>query len=75
MEGRDWGVGEGGGSGDNQGQRPGVCSQVGDLPPSVIQVHMVVVGCPISFLRTNYSAHQMQKEPTLRCPRPFLSGP
>ncbi|XP_059520387.1 deleted in lung and esophageal cancer protein 1 isoform X2 [Myotis daubentonii] len=40
--------------------------KVGDLPPSVILVHMVVVGCPISSLRTNYSAAQFQKEPVLR---------
>uniref|UniRef100_G1PIV1 DLEC1 cilia and flagella associated protein n=1 Tax=Myotis lucifugus TaxID=59463 RepID=G1PIV1_MYOLU len=40
--------------------------KVGDLPPSVIPVHMVVVGCPISSLRTNYSAAQFQKEPVLR---------
>lgn len=53
----------------DKGQRIGVCLQVGDLPPSVIPVHMVVVGCPISSLRTNYSAAQFQKEPVLRCPR------
>ncbi|XP_015420346.1 PREDICTED: deleted in lung and esophageal cancer protein 1 [Myotis davidii] len=40
--------------------------KVGDLPPSVIPVHMAVVGCPISSLRTNYSAAQFQKEPVLR---------
>ncbi|XP_027987871.2 deleted in lung and esophageal cancer protein 1 [Eptesicus fuscus] len=40
--------------------------KVGDLPPSVIPVHMVVVGCPISSLRTNYTADPLQKEPVLR---------
>nr|KAF6335071.1 DLEC1 cilia and flagella associated protein [Pipistrellus kuhlii] len=40
--------------------------QVGDLPPSVIPVHMVVVGCPISSQRTNYSTDPLQKEPVLR---------
>lgn len=59
-------------AGDKE-QRRGVCLQVGDLPPSVIPVHMVVVGCPISSLRTNYGAAQFQKEPVLRCPgRPVL---
>lgn len=46
--------------------------QVGDLPPSVIQVHMAVVGCPISSLRTNYTTDQFQKEPIVRCPTPRL---
>ncbi|XP_066207458.1 deleted in lung and esophageal cancer protein 1 [Saccopteryx leptura] len=42
-----------------------ICT-VGDLPPSVIPVHMAVVGCPISSLRTNYSTDQFQKEPVVR---------
>ncbi|XP_058411073.1 deleted in lung and esophageal cancer protein 1 [Diceros bicornis minor] len=41
--------------------------KVGDLPPAVIPVHMAVVGCPISSLRTTYyTTHQFQKEPTIR---------
>lgn len=59
----------------DKGQRIGVCLQVGDLPPSVIPVHMVVVGCPISSLRTNYTADPLQKEPVLRCPRRRLLRP
>lgn len=47
-----------------------MCLQVGDLPPLVIPVHMVVVGCPISSLRTNYTMDQFQKEPVVRCPTP-----
>lgn len=58
----------------NKGQRIGVCLQVGDLPPSVIPVHMVVVGCPISSLRTNY-IQQFQKEPVLRCSRHLVLRP
>ncbi|XP_016051691.1 PREDICTED: deleted in lung and esophageal cancer protein 1, partial [Miniopterus natalensis] len=42
-----------------------ICT-VGDLPPLVIPVHMVVVGCPISSLRTNYTMDQFQKEPVVR---------
>ncbi|XP_037004212.2 deleted in lung and esophageal cancer protein 1 isoform X2 [Artibeus jamaicensis] len=42
-----------------------ICT-VGDLPPSVIPVHMAVVGCPISSQRTSYMAHQPQKEPIIR---------
>nr|KAF6420247.1 DLEC1 cilia and flagella associated protein [Molossus molossus] len=42
-----------------------VCT-VGDLPPSVIRVHMAVVGCPISSLRTNYTTDWFQKEPIVR---------
>nr|KAF6473888.1 DLEC1 cilia and flagella associated protein [Rousettus aegyptiacus] len=42
-----------------------ICT-VGDLPPSVIPVHMAVVGCPISSLRTNYTTDQFQKEPVIR---------
>ncbi|XP_012502763.1 PREDICTED: deleted in lung and esophageal cancer protein 1 [Propithecus coquereli] len=43
-----------------------VCT-VGDLPPAVIPVHMAVVGCPISSLRTTYyTADQFQKEPVIR---------
>lgn len=49
-----------------------MCLQVGDLPPSVIPVHMAVVGCPISSLRTNYTTDQFQKEPVIRCPTPSL---
>lgn len=49
-----------------------VCLQVGDLPPSVIPVHIAVVGCPISSMRTNYTTDQFQKEPTIRCPAPSL---
>lgn len=48
-------------------QRIGVCLQVGDLPPTVIPVHMAVVGCPISSLRTTYyTTDQLQKEPVIR---------
>ncbi|KAG8521540.1 Deleted in lung and esophageal cancer protein 1 [Galemys pyrenaicus] len=44
-----------------------VCFQVGDLPPTVIPVHMAVVGCPISSQRTTYyTAGQSQKEPVVR---------
>ncbi|KAB1264566.1 Deleted in lung and esophageal cancer protein 1 [Camelus dromedarius] len=40
---------------------------VGDLPPTVIPVHMAVVGCPISSLRTTfYTTDQFQKEPVIR---------
>ena len=47
----------------------GVCLQVGDLPPAVIPVHMVVVGCPISSHRTaRYTTDQIQKEPVVRYP-------
>nr|XP_020141048.1 deleted in lung and esophageal cancer protein 1 isoform X2 [Microcebus murinus] len=43
-----------------------ICT-VGDLPPAVIPVHMAVVGCPISSLRTTcYTADQFQKEPIIR---------
>lgn len=42
-----------------------VCT-VGDLPPSVIPVHMAVVGCPISSRRTSCIADQPQKEPVIR---------
>ncbi|ELK13639.1 Deleted in lung and esophageal cancer protein 1, partial [Pteropus alecto] len=42
-----------------------ICT-VGDLPPSVIPVHMAVVGCPVSSLRTNYTTDQFQKEPVIR---------
>ncbi|XP_012575761.1 PREDICTED: deleted in lung and esophageal cancer protein 1 isoform X2 [Condylura cristata] len=43
-----------------------VCT-VGDLPPTVIPVHMAVVGCPISSQRTTYAmAGQCQKEPVVR---------
>ncbi|XP_045292512.1 deleted in lung and esophageal cancer protein 1 isoform X4 [Leopardus geoffroyi] len=43
-----------------------ICT-VGDLPPTVIPVHMAVVGCPISSLRTTYSTtDQLQKEPVIR---------
>ncbi|XP_019583174.2 deleted in lung and esophageal cancer protein 1 isoform X3 [Rhinolophus sinicus] len=41
-----------------------ICT-VGDLPPSVIPVHMAVVGCPITSMR-NYTTDQFQKEPTIR---------
>lgn len=50
-----------------------VCLQVGDLPPTVIPVHMAVVGCPISSLRTTYyTTDQFQKEPVIRCLTPGL---
>ncbi|XP_023575563.1 deleted in lung and esophageal cancer protein 1 isoform X2 [Octodon degus] len=40
---------------------------VGNLPPAVIPVHMVAVGCPISSLRTSYyTADCFQKEPIIR---------
>uniref|UniRef100_H0WZT8 DLEC1 cilia and flagella associated protein n=1 Tax=Otolemur garnettii TaxID=30611 RepID=H0WZT8_OTOGA len=40
---------------------------VGDLPPAVIPVHMAVVGCPISSLRTTYyTTDKLQKEPVIR---------
>ncbi|KAM5233383.1 deleted in lung and esophageal cancer protein 1 isoform 2-T2 [Hipposideros larvatus] len=42
-----------------------ICT-VGDLPPSVIPVHMAVVGCPISSMRTNYTTDPFQKEPVIR---------
>ncbi|XP_039093100.1 deleted in lung and esophageal cancer protein 1 [Hyaena hyaena] len=43
-----------------------VCT-VGDLPPVVIPVHMAVVGCPLSSLRTTYcTMDQVQKEPVIR---------
>ncbi|XP_037357455.1 deleted in lung and esophageal cancer protein 1 [Talpa occidentalis] len=43
-----------------------ICT-VGDLPPTVIPVHMAVVGCPISSQRTTYHmAGQCQKEPIVR---------
>ncbi|XP_040335728.1 deleted in lung and esophageal cancer protein 1 isoform X1 [Herpailurus yagouaroundi] len=43
-----------------------ICT-VGDLPPTVIPVHMAVVGCPISSLRTTYyTTDQLQKEPVIR---------
>ncbi|XP_078210767.1 deleted in lung and esophageal cancer protein 1 isoform X3 [Callithrix jacchus] len=43
-----------------------ICT-VGDLPPTVIPVHMAAVGCPISSLRTtSYTADQAQKEPAIR---------
>nr|XP_058933216.1 deleted in lung and esophageal cancer protein 1 isoform X3 [Kogia breviceps] len=43
-----------------------ICT-VGDLPPAVIPVHMVVVGCPISSHRTtHYTTDQIQKEPIVR---------
>ncbi|KAM5314310.1 deleted in lung and esophageal cancer protein 1 isoform 2-T2 [Glossophaga mutica] len=42
-----------------------ICT-VGDLPPSVIPVHMAVVGCPISTQRTSCIAEQSQKEPVIR---------
>ncbi|XP_014701250.1 deleted in lung and esophageal cancer protein 1 isoform X1 [Equus asinus] len=43
-----------------------ICT-VGDLPPTVIPVHMAVVGCPISSLRTTYyTTDQFQKEPVIR---------
>ncbi|XP_059795170.1 deleted in lung and esophageal cancer protein 1 isoform X1 [Balaenoptera ricei] len=43
-----------------------ICT-VGDLPPAVIPVHMVVVGCPISSHRTaRYTTDQIQEEPVVR---------
>ncbi|KAF6099103.1 DLEC1 cilia and flagella associated protein [Phyllostomus discolor] len=42
-----------------------VCT-VGDLPPSVIPVHMAVVGCPITSWRSRCIADQSQKEPVIR---------
>ncbi|XP_058513175.1 deleted in lung and esophageal cancer protein 1 [Ochotona princeps] len=43
-----------------------ICT-VGNLPPAVIPVHMAVVGCPISSLRTTYcTAGLYQKEPIIR---------
>ncbi|XP_007943944.1 deleted in lung and esophageal cancer protein 1 [Orycteropus afer afer] len=40
---------------------------VGDLPPAIIPVHMAVVGCPISSLRTTYyTIGQSHKEPVIR---------
>ncbi|EHB00377.1 Deleted in lung and esophageal cancer protein 1 [Heterocephalus glaber] len=40
---------------------------VGNLPPTVIPVHMAAVGCPISSLRTTYyTADCFQKEPIIR---------
>ncbi|XP_012311083.2 deleted in lung and esophageal cancer protein 1 isoform X3 [Aotus nancymaae] len=42
-----------------------ICT-VGDLPPAVIPVHMAAVGCPISSLRTTYTADQAWKEPAIR---------
>ncbi|XP_008066530.1 deleted in lung and esophageal cancer protein 1 isoform X2 [Carlito syrichta] len=43
-----------------------ICT-VGDLPQTVIPVHMAVVGCPISSLRTTYyTTDQVQKEPVIR---------
>ncbi|KAF4024161.1 hypothetical protein G4228_016116 [Cervus hanglu yarkandensis] len=43
-----------------------ICT-VGDLPPAVIPVHMVVVGCPISSQRTTYyTTDQVQREPVIR---------
>ncbi|KAM5280061.1 deleted in lung and esophageal cancer protein 1 [Ctenodactylus gundi] len=40
---------------------------VGDLEPALIPVHMAVVGCPISSLRTTYyTADCLQKEPIIR---------
>lgn len=56
-----------GGSWGREGPRIGVCLQVGDLPPAVIPVHMVVVGCPISSQRTTYyTTDQVQREPVIR---------
>lgn len=43
---------------------------MGDLPPSVIPVHMAVVGCPISCVRTNCTTDPFQKEPVIRCHTP-----
>lgn len=49
------------------GDKGPVCVQVGDLPPVVIPVHMAVVGCPLSSLRTTYcTMDQVQKEPVIR---------
>ncbi|XP_045153607.1 deleted in lung and esophageal cancer protein 1 [Echinops telfairi] len=43
-----------------------ICT-VGDLPPAVIHVHMAVVGCPISSLRTTYyTMERCYKEPIIR---------
>ncbi|KAF3827013.1 hypothetical protein GH733_002499 [Mirounga leonina] len=43
-----------------------ICT-VGDLPPTVIPVHMAVVGCPISSRRTTYyTTDPLQKEPVVR---------
>ncbi|XP_014439834.1 deleted in lung and esophageal cancer protein 1 [Tupaia chinensis] len=43
-----------------------ICT-VGDLPPTIIPVHMAAVGCPISTLRpTFYTVDQIQKEPIVR---------
>ncbi|EHH51427.1 hypothetical protein EGM_10793 [Macaca fascicularis] len=43
-----------------------ICT-VGDLPLAVIPVHMAVVGCPVSSLRTtSYTTDQAQKEPAIR---------
>ncbi|XP_048190439.1 LOW QUALITY PROTEIN: deleted in lung and esophageal cancer protein 1 [Perognathus longimembris pacificus] len=40
---------------------------VGDLPPTIIPVHMAVVGCPISSMRTSYyTLGHFQKEPIIR---------
>ncbi|KAM4815106.1 deleted in lung and esophageal cancer protein 1 [Thomomys bottae] len=40
---------------------------VGDLPPSVIPVHMAAAGCPISSMRTSYyTAGHFPKEPVVR---------
>ncbi|XP_064133559.1 deleted in lung and esophageal cancer protein 1 [Loxodonta africana] len=40
---------------------------VGELPPAVIPVHMAVVGCPISSLRTTYyTVDRSHKEPIIR---------
>ncbi|KAM9187327.1 deleted in lung and esophageal cancer protein 1 [Dugong dugon] len=40
---------------------------VGELPPAVIPVHMAVVGCPISSLRTTYyTLDRSHKEPIIR---------
>ncbi|XP_069929111.1 deleted in lung and esophageal cancer protein 1 isoform X4 [Oryctolagus cuniculus] len=41
--------------------------RVGDLPPAVIPVHMAVVGCPVSSLRTTYcTAGLFQDERIIR---------
>lgn len=51
-----------------------MCLQVGDLPLAVIPVHMAVVGCPVSSLRTtSYTTDQAQKEPAIRCSMLSLS--
>ncbi|XP_062038702.1 deleted in lung and esophageal cancer protein 1 [Lepus europaeus] len=41
--------------------------RVGDLPPAIIPVHMAVVGCPVSSLRTTYcTAGLFQEERVIR---------